>query len=103
MIKTMFPPAPPLTNDKNGSGKYRCPRRRKRKQQEEKEKEFKYLDNLDPRMRFNNAKDPIYFAFEYLEKRSLPELMGDFIQDSFFEIANFVSKVGSQLKTAGEQ
>jgi len=99
MIKTVFPPTP-LMNDKNGNGKYRGLRRRKKVKKEEEEKEFKYLSNLDPRMKFNNSRDPIYFAFEYLEKRSLPELMGDFIQDSFFEIANFVSKVGSQVKNA---
>lgn len=97
MIKTVFPPTP-LTNDKNGNGKYKGLRRRKKQKREEEKEEFKYLANLDPRMRFNNSRDPIYFAFEYLEKRSLPELMGDFIQDSFFEIANFVSKVSGQSK-----
>ena len=30
-----------------------------------------YLQQKDERMRFNNAKDPIYFAFEMLERRSV--------------------------------
>ncbi len=84
----------PTFNEKNGSGKYRPLRKRKKqKTQEEKDNEFKYLANTDLRMKFNGSKDPIYFAFEYLEKRSVPQLMGDFVQDSFFEITNFVSKV----------
>lgn len=83
----------PTFNEKNGNGKYKPMRRRKMKKAEEQPPEFKYLSNKDLRMRFNNSKDPIYFAFEYLENRSLPQLMGDFIQDSFFEITNFVSKV----------
>ena len=29
-----------------------------------------YLTKNDRRMRFNNAKDPIYFAFDYLENKS---------------------------------
>ena len=87
--------APPPTNhDKNGNGKYVPLRRRKKKESKKEAKsEFDYLAASDPRMRFNNSKDPIYFAFEYLEKRSLPQLMGDAVKDTFFEIANFVSKV----------
>jgi len=87
--------APPPTNhDKNGNGRYVPLRRRKKKTEiSEESNEFKYLKHGDPRMRFNNTKDPIYFAFEYLEKRSLPQLMGDFVKDTFFEVTNFVSKV----------
>lgn len=81
----------PTLNDKNGDGKYK-PLRRRKKQSESEEKEFNYLNSTDPRMRFNNSKDPIYFAFEYLENRSVTQLMGDFVKDSFFEITNFVSK-----------
>jgi len=82
----------PTFNDKQGSGKYR-PLRKRRKKNKEEEKEFQYLATSDLRMRFNSSRDPIYFAFEYLENRTLPQLMSDFIQDSFFEITNFVSKV----------
>lgn len=88
--------ATPAFNEKNGNGKYRPLRKRKvNKTQEEKDKEFKYLKSSDSRMRFNNSQDPIYYAFDYLEQRSVPQLMGDFVKDSFFEITNFISKVSS--------
>ena len=81
------------TNDKNGNGKYRPLRNRKRRNGTGSSNGFRYLNNNDLTMQFDSTKDPIYFAFEYLENRSVPQLMGDFIQDSFFEIASFVSKV----------
>lgn len=81
-------------NDSNGNGKYKPLRRKAKKQAAETaSQEFAYLTSYDSRMRFNNSKDPIYFAFDYIEKRSLPQLAGDFIKDSFFEITNFISKV----------
>lgn len=92
MLQTVFAPTPTM-NEKNGNGKYKPLRRRKRNAKSENAQDFSYLASSDPRMRFNNAQDPIYFAFEYLEKRSVTQLMGDFVKDSFFEITNFVSKV----------
>jgi hypothetical protein len=84
----------PSTNDKNGNGKYKPLRRRKKqKKNEENSNEFKYLKTSELTMKFNTSKDPIYYVFENLESRSVTQLMGDFIQDSFFEITNFVSKV----------
>jgi len=83
----------PTTNDKNGSGKYSTPRRRKQKKAANAQ-EFSYLRrSKDLTMKFNTSKDPIYFAFDCIESRSVGQLMGDFVKDSFFEIANFVSKV----------
>ena len=55
--------------------------------------EFQYLNKNDRRMRFNNAKDPIYFAFDYIENRPVADLAKDFVKDSVFEITRFVSKV----------
>lgn len=81
------------TNEKNGNGKYRPLRkRRKCKKSAGTSKQFRYLANNDLTMQFSDARDPVYFAFEFMEKRSLSQLMGDFIQDSFFEISRFVSK-----------
>lgn len=87
-------------NNKQGSsGRYTPLRKRRAKGKKTTAplgygEDFNYLDNnTDLTMRFTNAKDPIYFAFDYLEKRSVPQLMSDFVKDSFFEIANFVSKV----------
>lgn len=80
-------------NDTNGNGKYKPLRKVVKKQAEEKTQEFDYLSAMDSRMRFNSSKDPIYFAFECLEKRSISQLAGDLVKDSFFEISNFISKV----------
>lgn len=91
-MNMIFAPTPTF-NQKNGNGKYKPLRRRKKQQGEEQKDEFKYLGVTDPRMRFNNSKDPIYFAFECLENRSVGQLMGDLVKESFFEIADFVSKV----------
>ena len=55
--------------------------------------EFEYLNKKDRRMRFNNAQDPIYFAFDYIENRPVADLAKDCIKDSLFEITNFVSKI----------
>ena len=80
------------SKDKDGNGRH-TPLARVKKEAKEEVQEFVYMDKVDSRMRFNNSKDPIYFAFEYLENRSVGQLMGDFVKDSFFEITNFVSKV----------
>lgn len=55
---------------------------------------FQYIGKKDKQMRFNNAKDPIYFAFDYIENRPLAALAKDFVKDTFFEVTKFVSKVG---------
>ena len=84
----------PTKNQKEGNGKYRPLRTRKvKKTQEQADAEFSYLSTTDSRMRFNNSRDPIYFAFECIENRSVGQLMGDFVKDSFFEVTKFVSKV----------
>lgn len=54
---------------------------------------FKYLENKDRRMRFNNSQDPIYFVFDCIENRPVSTLAKEFVKDSFFEVVNFVSKV----------
>lgn len=85
----------PSTNEKNGNGKYSTLRKRKRRKKEEKKPaEFSYIkSSVDLTMKFTESKDPIYFAFETLDERSVPQLMTDFVKDYFFEITNFVSKV----------
>lgn len=83
------------TNDKNGNGKYSGLRRRKKRIKDNKQvASFSYFRNSkDMTMTFSNAKDPLYLAFEVLDERPLPKLMSEFVQDSFYEIAKFVSKV----------
>ncbi len=56
-------------------------------------REFKYLEAKDRRMRFNNAKDPIYYVFDCIENRPVSTLAKEFVKDSVFEVINFVSKV----------
>ena len=55
--------------------------------------DFKYLENKDRRMRFNNSQDPIYFVFDCIENRPVSVLAKEFVKDSFFEACNFVSKI----------
>jgi hypothetical protein len=55
--------------------------------------EMKFIGKKDKRMRFNNAKDPIYYAFNVLDERSLVDLMKDFVNDTMFEFSSFVSKI----------
>ena len=54
---------------------------------------MKFIGKKDKRMRFNNAKDPIYYAFNVLDERSLVDLMKDFVSDTLFEVNSFVSKI----------
>jgi len=92
--KPMIQATCPSNNNKQGSsGRYTPLRRMRKGTKGANQQEFKYLTNSDLTMKFTNAKDPIYFAFDYLENRSVPQLVNDFVKDSFFEIANFVSKV----------
>ena len=54
--------------------------------------DYNYLEKKDRRMRFNNSQDPIYYVFDCIENRPIKTLAKEFVKDSFFEIANFVSK-----------
>lgn len=55
--------------------------------------DYEYLTQKDKRMRFNNSKDPIYYVFDVIENRPIKTLAKEFVKDSFFEVANFVSQV----------
>lgn len=54
---------------------------------------LEYLNKKDRRMRFNNAKDPIYFAFDYVERASVGDLIRDFFKDTIYEIKKFFKKM----------
>jgi hypothetical protein len=54
---------------------------------------YKFIGKTDRRMRFNTSKDPIYYIFDCVENRPISTLAKEFVKDSFFDIANFVSKV----------
>jgi len=55
--------------------------------------DFNYLARRDKRMRFNNARDPIYYVFDCVENRPVSTLAKEFVKDTIFEITNFVSRV----------
>lgn len=54
---------------------------------------LEYLNKNDRRMRFNNSQDPIYFLFEHVENKPVSTLAKEFVQDTIYDICNFVSKV----------
>ncbi len=55
--------------------------------------DYTFIGKNDRRMRFNNAKDPIYYVFDVIENRPIKTLAKEFVKDSFFDAVNFVSKV----------
>lgn len=82
-------------NNTSGNGQFGSLLRKRRQQQaaEFNIEDYNYLEKKDRRMRFNNSKDPIYYVFDVIEDRPIPTLAKEFVKDSFFEIANFVTKV----------
>lgn len=87
------------TKEKNSSGQFGTFVRSKINKKNEngsfkaKSSEFNYFAAKDRRMRFNNSKDPIYYVFDCIDNRPVKTLAKEFVKDSFFEIANFVSQV----------
>ena len=77
----------------NKFGTLTAKKRNKRSTKEFRIEDYSYLDKRDSRMRFNNAKDPIYYIFDCIENRPISTLAKEFVKDSFFEVASFVSKV----------
>ena len=87
----MIEAATTTENNRGGNGRFGALTRKRKSNKKQADKKATYA--MDSRMRFNNSKDPIYAAFDALNNRSIPQLAGDFIADTFFEISNFVSKV----------
>jgi hypothetical protein len=54
---------------------------------------IEYIHKPDKRMRFNNSQDPIHYVFDVVENRPLKTLAKEFVKDSFFEVANFVTGI----------
>ena len=83
-------------NNRTGNGRY-TPLKRRKKQNEEENQENQQgqsdvLEQKDRRMRFKNSKDPVYVAFDYLDKQPLKKLALEFVKDSITDIMFFVSK-----------
>ena len=85
-------------NETAGNGQFGSLTRRKKGNKRKSTQGFSiedycYLDKADRRMRFNNAKDPIYYVFDCIENRPIKTLAKEFVKDTLFEITNFVSRV----------
>ena len=62
------------------------------------EKKVNYQNfDKDRRMRFRNSKDPIYIAFDFLERQPLDKLAKEFVKDTIKDtmnsFANFISMI----------
>ena len=60
---------------------------------------YKFIGKNDIRMRFNNAKDPIYYVFDVIENRPIKTLAKEFVKDSFFEAVSGVTTTGATILT----
>ena len=76
-----------MNNNRGGNGQFR-PMARRPKQLET---ALTAIDKKDIRMRFKNSRDPLYIAFDYIDKRPVQELAVEFVKDSLFDIVNFIS------------
>jgi len=78
-----------------GNGKYKG--LKNRKQQGNKRQNSGAYDPFNPaynRMRFKNSRDPIYIAFDYIDKQSPLKLTTDLIKES---IENSINTIGQTL------
>ncbi len=92
----MIPTTSGSKNDTNGNGQFGTLVRKRTRRRSNKGfsyEDYTFLDKKDRRMRFNNARDPIYYVFECIENRPVSTLAKEFVKDTIFEITNFVSKV----------
>ena len=85
-------PTTGAANDKTGNGRYTPLKRRKKEDKKELCEQMDILDKKDIRMRFKNSKDPIYVAFDVLDRQPLRKLAADFVKESLNDIIVFVSK-----------
>lgn len=83
-------PAGDAKNNRGGSGQFR-PLLRKAQQENKLQANLAVIDKKDIRMRFKNSRDPLYIAFDYIDKRPVQELAVAFVKDTLFDVMNFVS------------
>ncbi|MDR1327111.1 MAG: hypothetical protein LBJ74_01750 [Heliobacteriaceae bacterium] len=93
----MLPATGNSQNETSGSGQFGSLLRKRRPNQEAESEfnieDYNFLAQADRRMRFNTARDPIHYVFDVIENRPIKTLAKEFVKDSFFEIANFVTNV----------
>ena len=76
-----------------GNGKYKG--LKNRKQQGDRKQNSGAYDPFNPaynRMRFKNSRDPIYIAFDYIDKQSPLKLTADLIKDGIESSINTIGK-----------
>ncbi len=83
-------PAGDAKNNRGGNGQFR-PLLRKAQKENRLQANLAILDKKDIRMRFKNSRDPLYIAFDYIDKRPVQELAVEFVKDSLFDIVSFIS------------
>lgn len=83
-------PAGNTNNNRGGNGQFR-PLLKKAQDENRLQANLAVLDKKDIRMRFKNSRDPLYIAFDYIDKRPVQELAMEFVKDSLFDIVNFIS------------
>lgn len=83
-------PAGDAKNNRGGDGHFR-PLLRKAQKENRLQASLSVIDKKDIRMRFKNSRDPLYIAFDYMDNRPVKELAMEFVKDSLFDIANFIT------------
>ena len=87
----MILPPTSMQNNRGGNGRYTPVR--KKKTEKEPELNIDTLNLLnDPRMRFKNSRDPVFIAFEHMERQSIKRLAQDFVKEIISDTVAFISK-----------
>ena len=83
-----------MQNNRGGNGRY-VPMRRKRKgtNLDGATDPMDFINKKDARMRFKNSKDPIYVAFDFIDKQPVSQLAVDFVKDSVADVMSFVTQI----------
>lgn len=54
-----------------------------------------YLNKKDKQMRFNNAKDPVYYIFDGMEDKPFKAVIRDFVKDIVGDVKKYYKKLAS--------
>ncbi len=81
-----------IQNNNGGNGRGYSPLK-KAKKEEEKLSVTDLNHFNDPRMRFKNSRDPIYVAFDYVQRQSVKSLAKNFVKDILSDSLYFISQV----------
>jgi len=61
--------------------------------EDDKNKKKIEITGEDPRMRFRNSQDPLYVAYDFLERQSIGTLFQAFLKDMKFNFNEFIKKL----------